>query len=263
NEKVEEVVIAVEKVLTEDEYKEKVKGMQGNIDYPYISYAVDRKVKKETVASEQAGRSKRGVVMFADICEKLRSKEKLDLPKKISLSSLAKKIGLEKLNSEYGEKYNFMIVKKGENNYTIWDTSKYDAGFGVKKDGKAERIKNIQLLYKKRSGDKKWLTKNYRLSVRPREVFTFENSEKVDGELTKLIGLPLIYTGTTNNNVSSINTVGLVYDKKENSQTIYPEHGNKIIKISNAINNINELGAGAKSINKVGASLKLLKINIL
>ncbi|CAG8763963.1 12660_t:CDS:2, partial [Racocetra persica] len=53
---VKEIVIAVEKVLTEEEYAERVKGMQGNIHYPYISYAVDRKVKKETVASEQAGR---------------------------------------------------------------------------------------------------------------------------------------------------------------------------------------------------------------
>ncbi|CAG8836440.1 1512_t:CDS:2, partial [Racocetra persica] len=143
---------------------------------------------------------------------------------------------LGKLNSEYGEKYNFVIVKKGEDNYTIWDTSKYDAGFGVKKDGKAERIKNIELLRKK----------------------------KMDGELAKLIGLPLLYTGTTGDNVSSINIVGLIYDKKENSQTIYlSEHGDRIIKISNAINNSNELGSGKKSVNKIGSSLKLLKINIL
>ncbi|CAG8622768.1 12714_t:CDS:10 [Cetraspora pellucida] len=232
---VKEIIIAVEKVLTEEEYAERVKGMQGNIHYPYISYAVDRKVKKETVASEQADRSKRGIVMFVDICEKLQSKEKLDLPKKIGLSNLVKKIGLGKLNSEYGEKYNFVIVKKGEDNYTIWDTSKYDAGFGVKKDGKAERIKNIELLRKK----------------------------KMDGELAKLIGLPLIYTGTTGDNVSSINIVGLIYDKKENPQTIYPEHGDRIIKISNAINNSNELGSGKKSVNKIGSSLKPLKINIL
>ncbi|CAG8789151.1 14856_t:CDS:2, partial [Cetraspora pellucida] len=121
-----------------------------------------------------------------------------------------------------------------EDNYTIWDTSKYDAGFGVKKSNdKSEKIKNIELLRKK----------------------------KMDGELAKLIGLPLIYTGTTGDNVKYIDIVGLVEKKnsKENPQTIYPEHGGKI-KINNTINS---LGTKTKSINKVGSSLKLLKINIL
>ncbi|CAG8838394.1 4507_t:CDS:2, partial [Racocetra persica] len=176
NEKIEEVVIAVKKVLTEDEYKEKVKGMQGNIDYPYVSYAVDRKVKKEIFASEQPGyRAATGKLIFPDICKKLKENGEIDLVENISLSELVKTIGLEKLNSEYGEKYNFVIVKKGENNYTIWDTSKYDAGFGVKKSNdKSEKIKNIELLRKK----------------------------KMDGELAKLIGPPLIYTGTTGDNVN-------------------------------------------------------------
>jgi hypothetical protein len=92
----------------------------------------------------------------------------------------------------------------------------------------------------------------------------------------ELVGLPLIYTGTTNDNVSSINIVGLIYDKKENIQNIYPEYGDKIIKISNAINrreketknklvrySLNQLGTEKKSINKISPSIKLLKINIL
>ena len=73
--------------------------------------------------------------------------------------------------------------------------------------------------------------------LRPYEIFTFDYSEKLKSELMKLVGLPLIYTGTSSGGrVSSINIVGLVYDKKENLQTIYPEHGEKIIKVSNAIN---------------------------
>src|SRR5437764_1759524 len=91
-----------------------------------------------------------------------------------------------------------------------------------------------------------------------------------------LVGLPLFYTGTTKGNVSSINIVGIVYDKKENLQTIYPEHGDKIIKISNTINrrkketknklvrySLNQLGTEKKSINKISPSIKLLKISIL
>ena len=76
----------------------------------------------------------------------------------------------------------------------------------------------------------------------------------------KLVGLPLIYTGTTGDNVSSINIVGLVYDNKENLQIIYPEHGDKIIKVKNTINS---LRTGKKSIKKICPSIKLLKINIL
>ena len=48
-------------------------------------------------------------------------KEKIDLQKNIPLSKLVKRIGLEKINSEYGKKYNFLIVedKNKQNNYTI------------------------------------------------------------------------------------------------------------------------------------------------
>jgi len=92
----------------------------------------------------------------------------------------------------------------------------------------------------------------------------------------KLIGLPLIYTGTTESNISSIKIVGLVYDSKENLQTIYPEQGDKIIKVSNAVNrqekenknklirySLNQLGTGKKTINKISPSIKPLKIDIL
>jgi CRISPR-associated endonuclease Csn1 len=269
NKEVKKIVIEVKSVLTESEYYEKVKGMKGNIHYPYISYVSDQKVKKETIASEQAGRSKRGIKMLSDICEKLA------LPRNISLSKLVAKIGLEKLNSEYGKEYNFMVTKKEENNYTIWDSSKY-AGLGIKNDGGAERIKNIDLFRKKEKGVRNWLTENYKSLVRPYEVFTFNYSKDLESELVKLVGLPLIYTGTTGDRISSINIVGLVYDKKENLQNIYPEHGDKIIKVSNAINrqqkenkdesirySVNQLGTKEKTIKKISSSIKLLKIDIL
>jgi hypothetical protein len=71
----------------------------------------DHKIKEEFIASEQAGYRKRGEEILPDLCEKLSKNEKLDLPKNISLSKLVAKIGLEKLNSEHGEKYNFLVVK--------------------------------------------------------------------------------------------------------------------------------------------------------
>jgi hypothetical protein len=116
------------------------------------------------------------------------------------------------------------------------------------------------LLRKKKSGDRNWLTENYKWLLRPYETFTFNYSEGLENELMKLVGLPLVYTGTTKDNVSSIDIVGLVYDKKENLQTIYPEHGDKIIKVRNIINH---LGTGKKSIRKISPSIKLLKIDIL
>ncbi|MCE8158959.1 MAG: type II CRISPR RNA-guided endonuclease Cas9 [Candidatus Moeniiplasma glomeromycotorum] len=262
---IKEVIIEVKKVLTEDEYQERIRNdledQRGNIHYPYISYVSDHKVKKEIIASERAGYRKKGEEILPDICEKLRKNEKIDLPKNISLSKLVEKVGLEKLNSEYGEKYNFLVVKdkQKENNYTIWDTSKY-AGFGVRKKGKSERIKNIELLSKKRERDRKWLIKNYEWLLRPYESFTFNYSENLESELMKLVGLPLVYTGTTKDNVSSIDIVGLVYDKKENLQTIYPEHSDKIINVKNTINS---LGTGSKSIKKISPSIKLLKISVL
>ncbi|CAG8842737.1 35307_t:CDS:2, partial [Racocetra persica] len=99
---------------------------------------------------------------------------------------------------------------------------------------KTEKIKNIVLLRKK------------------------ENH--LENELKVLSGLPLLYTGTTLDNVSSIKIVGLVYDNKENLQTIYPEHGDKIIKVKNVINS---LGTEKKAIKKISLSIKLLKIDIL
>ncbi|CAI2191876.1 17074_t:CDS:2, partial [Funneliformis geosporum] len=196
---IKEIIIEIKKVLTESEYYERVKGQSGNIHYPYISWVSDHKVKKDFIASERAGYRKKGEEILSNFCEKLRKNEKIDLPKNISLN-----------------------------------TSKY-AGFGFKNDGKAEKVKNIELLRKK-------------------------GSENLESELMELVGLPLIYTGTTKDNVSSINIIGLVYDKKENLQTIYPEYGDKIIKVKNAINS---LGTGKKSINKISPSIKLLKISIL
>jgi len=113
--------------------------------------------------------------------------------------------------------------------------------------------------------------------LRPYETFTFNYSEDLENELMKLVGLPLIYTGTSSNNrISSINIVGLVYDKKENFQIIYPEYGDKVIKISNTVNwrgekenkkkfrySLNQLGTKEKSINKISPSIKSLKIDIL
>ncbi|MCE8162801.1 MAG: type II CRISPR RNA-guided endonuclease Cas9 [Candidatus Moeniiplasma glomeromycotorum] len=257
---IKEVIIEVKRVLTESEYYERVKGQKGNIHYPYISWNVDQKVKEEFIASEQVGYRKRGEKILPDLCEKLRNKEKLDLSKNISLSELITKIGLEKLNSEYGEKYNFLVVKDKENNCSVWDTSKY-AGFGVRRNNnKAEKIKNIVLLHKKKNSDRNWLTENYKWLLRPYETFTFNYSESLENELMKLVGLPLIYTGTTVDRVLSINIVGLVYDKKENLQNIYPEHGDKIIKVKN---NINFLGTKTKSIKMISPSIKLLKIDIL
>ncbi|CAG8464554.1 32567_t:CDS:10 [Gigaspora margarita] len=191
---IKEVIIKVEKVLSESEYYERVKDGR------------DQKVKKDFVASEQAGYRKRGEKILPELCEKLRNKEKLDLPKNISLSELVKKM----------------------------DTSKY-AGFGVGKEDKTKKVKNIVLLSKK-------------------------ESDNLENELKGLIGLPLFYTGTTLDNVSSINIVGLVYDNKENLQTIYPEHGDKIIKVKNIVNS---LGTGSKSIKKISPLIKLLKIDIL
>ncbi|RIA89949.1 hypothetical protein C1645_824013 [Glomus cerebriforme] len=197
------------------------------------------KLKKQKITEKQfvslgqeiTGYRKRGEEILPDFCEKLRKNEKLELSKNISLSKLVEKIGLEELNLEYGEKYNFLVVrdKKKKNNYTIWDTSKY-AGFG-------------------------WL-------LRPYEAFTFSYSEELENELMNLVGLPLIYTGTTNNNVSSIEIVGLVKKKesKETLQTIYPEHGDRIIKVKNIVNS---LGTKEKSIKKISPSIKLLKIDIL
>ncbi|CAI2192116.1 18375_t:CDS:2, partial [Funneliformis geosporum] len=249
---IKEIIIEIKKVLTESEYYERVKGQSGNIHYPYISWVSDHKVKKDFIASERAGYRKKGEEILPNLCEKFKKNEKIDLPKNISLSKLVEKIGLEKLNFEYGEKYNFLIVrdKKKKDNYTIWDTSKY-AGFGFKNDSKAEKVKNIELLRKKKN-------------------------ENLESELMGLVGLPLIYTGTTDDNVSSINIVGLIYDKKENLQTIFPEHSDKIIKISNAINrrekeiknklvrySLNQLGTERKSINKISPSIKSLKISIL
>jgi len=70
--------------------------------------------------------------------------------------------------------------------------------------------------------------------------------------------------------------VGLVYDEKDNLRTTYLEHGEKIIKVSNAINrrkkedknklirySLNQLGTKEKSIKKISPSIKPLKIDIL
>ncbi|RIA78751.1 hypothetical protein C1645_842428, partial [Glomus cerebriforme] len=206
---------------------------RGNLHYPYISYAPDHKAKEQLIASEQAGyRAATGKLILPDICEKLKNKEKIDLPENISLN-----------------------------------TSKY-AGFGVENDNEAKKIKNIELLQNKKK------LENYKFFIRPYDIFTLASSENLENELSKLFGLPLFYTGTTGDRVSSINIVGLVYDKKENLQTKYSEQGDKIIKISNAINwrgekgnksrySFNQLGTKEKSINKISPSIRLLKINIL
>ncbi|CAG8463976.1 1069_t:CDS:2 [Ambispora leptoticha] len=176
---IKEVIVEVKKVLTESEYYERVKDQRGNIHYPYVSYTLDHKVKKEFIASEQSGyRAATGKLILPDVCEKLRKDEKIDLSKNISLSKLVEKVGLAKLNHE--------------------------------NDDKSAKLKNIELLRKK--------------------------GKNLDSELVNLVGLPLIYTGTESASVSSINIVGIVYDNKENLQTIYPEQGDKIIKVSNAVN---------------------------
>ncbi|MCE8163310.1 MAG: type II CRISPR RNA-guided endonuclease Cas9 [Candidatus Moeniiplasma glomeromycotorum] len=275
--KIKQVIIEVKKVLTESEYYERVKDQRANIIYPYISYASEHKIKKEFIASEQAGYRKKGEKILPDICEKLRKNEKIDLLKNTSLSKLVGKISLERLNSEYGEKYKFLIVrdKQKKNNYTIWDTSKY-AGFGLGIDGRVEKIKNIELFRKKRSGDRNWLTENYNQVIKPYDIFTFNYSEDLESELVKLVGLPLMFTGTASGNrFLSINIVGLVYDKEENLQT--NKYEDKIVKISNAINrqekesknksirySLNQLGTKEKTItDKISLSIKLLKIDIL
>jgi len=281
---IKEIVVEVKGVLTEDKYHQRIqesledRDKKGDIHYPYVSYATDQKAKKKIIASERAGYRKQGEKILPDICEKLRKKEKVDLSENISLSKLVEQVGLEKLNSEYGGKYNFLIVrdKFKENNYTAWDTSKY-AGFGVRNDGKSEKIKNIVLFGKKKISDRNWLTKNYQQLLRPYEIFTFDYSENLESELNELIGLPLMYQGTSSSNrVSSINIVGLVYDEKENLQTRFPEHDDEIVKISNAINwqgqkenkkklrySLKQLGTKEKSFQKISLSIKLLKISIL
>jgi len=126
--KIKEIIIEVEGVLNEKEYSERIrsnledgKDKKGNVHYPYISYVSDHKIKEDFIASEQAGYRKQGEKILTDLCEKLKKNEKIDLPKNILLSKLVEKIGLEKINSEYGEKYNFLIVrdKQKENIYSI------------------------------------------------------------------------------------------------------------------------------------------------
>jgi hypothetical protein len=265
-----EIIIEVKGVLNEKEYNERIrsslgdKEKEGKIHYPYISYVSDHKIKKDFIASERVGYRKKGEKILLDICEKLRNKEKLDLPKNISLSKLVEKIELEKLNSEYGKKYNFIVVKKGENNYTVWDTSKYDAGFGIRNDDRTERIKNIDLLMKNKNGDRKWLIKNYKQVIRPYDIFTLNYPENSKSKLVRLNDVPLIYTGTSGGAGTKyysidVNVVGLVRVNKENLQIIYPEHSDKIIRVKNKVNSL----GGKISIEKVSSSIKLLKIDIL
>lgn len=268
--KIMEIIIEVKGVLNEKEYNERIrsslgdKEKEGKIHYPYISYVSDHKIKKDFIASERVGYRKKGEKILLDICEKLRNKEKLDLPKNISLSKLVEKIELEKLNSEYGKKYNFIVVKKGENNYTVWDTSKYDAGFGIRNDDRTERIKNIDLLMKNKNGDRKWLIKNYKQVIRPYDIFTLNYPENSKSKLVRLNDVPLIYTGTSGGAGTKyysidVNVVGLVRVNKENLQIIYPEHSDKIIRVKNKVNSL----GGKISIEKVSSSIKLLKIDIL
>jgi CRISPR-associated endonuclease Csn1 len=269
--KIKEIIIEVKGVLSEEEYNERIrsnledrKDKKGNIHYPYISYASDHKVKEDFIASEQAGKranvSKDKSSLLDYIVKCLKNE---NLQKRISLSDIVEKIGMEKLNSEYGEKYNFLVVGD-KKNYTVWDTSKYDAGFGIRNDNKTERIKNIDLLIKKKKGNRKWLIKNYKQVIRPYDVFTLNYPENSKIELVRLNDIPLIYTGTsgptgTNYYSININVVGLVKDNKENLQIIYPEHGDKIIRVKNKINSL----GGEISIEKVSSSIKLLKIDIL
>ena len=161
---------------------------------------------------------------------------------------------MEKLNSEYGEKYFFLIVedKRKKKNYTIWDTSMY-AGFEINDNNKSKRVKNIELIQKKIS------IENCRWFVRPKDIFTLIDSESLENSLKELINLPLFYTGTEGENVSSINIAGLIKDNKENLE-IKSLRDDTVVKIKNKINS---LGTGKKSIKKISLSLKLLKINIL
>lgn len=278
NKKVEKIIIEVKGVLTEEEYhkriEENLEDKRGNIHYPYISYTSDHKVKKSFFASEQPGYyASTGKLILSTIREKLSKEGNIDLPRKISLSRLVEKVGLEKLNSEYGEKYNFLIVEDREKekkdskdkvekkkNYTIWDTSEYASGFGIRIDDKSERIKNIQLLQKKRIGDRRWLTKNYKCLVRPYDAFILTSSGSLEDEL---VNRPLTYTGTkgrkgSDNFEINLLRVGLVKDSKKNLSNYYPERGDKIIKVENMI-----LERKTKSIQKNISSLRLLNIDIL
>lgn len=282
NKKVQEIIIKVKEVLTEDEYykriEENLEDKRGNIHYPYISYTSDHKVKKSLFASEQPGYdASTGKLILSAVYEKLSKEANIDLPRKISLSKLVEKVGLEKLNFEYGEKYNFLIVEgrkkkdskdkeefdvevEKKKDYTIWDTSEYASGFGIRINDKAERIKNIQLLQKKRSGDRRWLTKNYKCLVRPYDTFILTSSGSLEDEL---VNRPLTYTGTkgrkgSDNFEINLLRVGLAKDSKKNLSNYYPEQGDKIIKVENMI-----LERKTKSIQKSISSLRLLNIDIL
>ncbi|CAI2165529.1 2669_t:CDS:2 [Funneliformis geosporum] len=219
-----EIIIEIEvrEVLAEDKYHERIESdledKRGNIHYPYISYTPDHKTKRNFFASEQPGNyAATGKLILPNLYEKLKKEGKMDLPKKNSLSKLVEKIGLEKLNSEYGEKYFFLIVedKRKKKNYTIWDTSMY-VGFEINDNDKSKRVKNIELIQKKRS------IENHQQFVRPKDIFTIIDSESLENSLKELVSLPLFYTGTEGDNVSSISIASLIKDNKENLEIKFP-----------------------------------------